>query len=50
MLEERVAEFRVVVEKIKSDLNQVNTETDTLKAQLAVGRRAARPSPDCSAS
>jgi hypothetical protein len=47
---ESVAEFREVVEGNKSDLQQVNSEINTLKAPLSVGRSAASPSSDCSAS
>jgi len=45
----RVAEFQVVVEGNKSDLQKGNSENNALKAQLAVGSRAASRSADCSA-
>jgi len=48
VVEEGVAEFQVVVEGNKSDLRMENSEINALKAQLAVGNRAASRSADCS--
>lgn len=49
MLEEGVAEFQVVVEGNKSDLQKGNSEINALKAQLVVGSRDVSRSDDCSA-
>lgn len=49
MVEEGVAEFRVLVEGNKSDLRKGNSEINALKAQLAVGNRDASRSANCSA-
>jgi len=48
-VEEGVAEFQVVVEGNKSDLRKENSEINALKAQLAVGNRAASRLADGSA-
>jgi hypothetical protein len=48
-MKESVVMLRVVVEGNKSHRQQVNSEINTLKAKLAVGRKAASLSPDCSA-
>lgn len=50
VMEERFAEFRLVAEGNKSDCRKVNSEINTLNAQLAVGRRAASRAADRSAS
>lgn len=49
MVEEGFAEFQVVVEGNKSDFRKGNSETNALKAQLAVGNKDASRSADCSA-
>jgi hypothetical protein len=48
-MEDRVAKFQVAVERNNSNLHKVNSEINTLKAQLTAGSVVKSRSADCNA-